>query len=257
MSNAVSTKVKIDSKEYVDGVKKMAQETKQTTTDIDKSLHKSEGAWNSYENAVKMTSAGIKKAVEFAKQGLADLGKATLIGAGAFAGSFVKNSMTDAAKSMLNFGEAMSRVRLKTGMAKKDLNDLQNSISELASTGAELGSLPDAFDEIFSATNDVGKSTKVMESVAKFASGTESGDASQVAKFVRTNLTSQGKEVNSLNANSLLDSVASMVKTGAFKNLDEAMSSFGGIDANAMGISKMSSKSVAAMLSASSTIGNK
>ena len=257
-NNVVEQKVKVDTKPYVDGIRKATDETKRATNEANKALGNNGKSWDENAKQVKFSVASITKELKsLGKEMMSNAKNGLMIGGGAAAANFAKNSIMDSAKAMLSFGEAMSRVKIKTGGANKDINDLQDSLTELARTGASLQSIPDAFDEIFSATNDIGKSKSVMEGIAKFASGTESGDASNVAKFVRTNLTSQNKEVNKGNSNELLGSVASMVKTGAFKNLDEAMSAFGGIDANAMGMGKISSKSAASMLSAASPIGNK
>jgi prefoldin subunit 5 len=258
MANSVEQKVTLDYKGYTDGAKAIADTQKRTSSDVDKSLQGQNRAWQASEKQVKFSVASISRELKgLGKEMLSNTGKGLLIGGGALAANGAKNAIGESAKAMLAFGEAMSRVKLKVGGSKKEIDDLQDSLAELSRTGASLSSIPDAFDEIFSATGDIGKSKGVLSQVSKFASGTDSKDASRVAEFVRKNLTSQNKEVNTGNTGQLLDSVASMVKSGSFKTLDDAMGSFGGVDANAMATSHISNKTVAGMLSAGSSIGEK
>jgi len=256
--NVVSQEYRLNTKSYVEGLRKLKTEIKTTISQVNKDLHQNARSWDDLTNNVKLNAASIAKEMkELGKGALKNIATGLTVGGGAAAASAARNSIGQSVKAMLSFGEAMSRVQLKTGASKKQIDELQDSMAELARSGTSLSSIPDAFDEIFSATGNVEKSMPVLKQVSNFASGTTSKDASQVAEFVRRTLTSENKTVDEGNTKGLLDSLAKMMKTGGFKTLDEAMAGFGGVNTGAMSNIKMTNQSAAGMLSAASTVANK
>ena len=255
--NTVEQVAKLNYKPYTDGIKKIRDSVK-GLGDSNKDLLQHERSWQSVQNRVKESAGSMmrdlksigKSIKENAINGLA-------INAGMGASNFARNAISQSAKSVLSFGEAMSRVQLKTGKTKDEIDDLQTSLSKLVKVGADLGSIPDAFDEIFSTLGDVDKSKDVLTTISGFSKGVEGRDAAKVARFVRSTLTSENLPVSKQNTEQLLGAVATMMKSGSFKTLDEAMGAYGALNANAISRAKISNKTAAQLLSAASGVANK
>jgi hypothetical protein len=256
--NELLQKVVLDIKGYLGPLAQMTSAAKTSADDINKSQtdQSKTVAQNEsqYKKWGKSVSDELKKVGSAMKENA--LAGAT-IGLGAKAAQFTGAAIEEAGRSMLKFGESMSKVRLKLGDTVKDMDGLERSLKELAKNGTNLDSIPDAFDEINASLKDPLKSLEAMKELTHLSDAMGSKDSRGAASFAKNVLTSEGKELSPANINQLSTTVATMMKSGAFSSVDEAMKAFGALDHTKMKDIGMGNDSAGAMLSAASGVGSK
>ena len=127
-------------------------------------------------------------------------------------------ALFSAGKMAVSFEEGMAKINTTAQLAPKELKSLQQELIGMGtSVGADLSTVPEAFEKILSQTNDVKLSTDILQQSLK---GSKAGFADQtvVADALSRTLSLVGKE--NTNAKEVLDTLfaAKRVGAGEFKD---------------------------------------
>lgn len=254
--NQVEQVVKLNAKQYLDAQQKIKSQTKTAFDDVNKTLHDSGNRYDDFTNRVKKNSGTLTGTLkEVGKAFLDNLGRGAAaggLGAGVLA---VKSQMQEAVRVGLDFGKSFAALASRADLSASKVKSLREEIKKLGASGADLGSLPAAVNELFGATGNIDQAMSVMGPVSKAAAMTSNKDAGQVAKFVADQLKGEGREINRGNVESLLQSSVAAMRGGQFANLDEAMGSMAGLHAMSIRDSKMSDKQVGALMAGATRTG--
>ncbi len=118
-----------------------------------------------------------------------------------------------AGKMSMNFDEGMAKINTTANLSKSALGDLKTEIKNMGvEAGADLSTVPDAYEKILSQTGDVALSTDILRTSLK---GSKAGftDVNIVAGAVAQSLSLIGKE--NTNAEQVMDTLFAAKKFGA------------------------------------------
>ena len=125
-----------------------------------------------------------------------------------------------AGKMALNFDEGMAKINTTAQLTPKELNNLKSELIDIGkSVGADLSTVPDAFEKIISQTGDTALSVDILKASLK---GSKAGFADQnvVASALANTLSLVGKE--NTNAGEVLDTLFAAKRVGAGEFADFA-----------------------------------
>lgn len=254
-SSEVSQIVRLNGTQYRSELGKIQGETRSSLQKMMRDLTDAGKSWGDFSNYVKKQACSIIESVEEAGKSFAkNLGRGALAG-GALAGiEALRGGIREAVKTGLSFDDALARVSSRADMSARQVAKLKQEFFELGKTGAQLDSIPAAFDAIYGATGNINQSKSVMEPIAK-AAAMGDGDASKVAEFVKDRLKGEGKDINKSNVQELLQSLVLAQRGGEFNSLSDAMQGMSGVNAAAQKRAGLSDREMAGILAGSTRAG--
>lgn len=253
--NKVEQIVKLNTKQYTDALTNLKTQTQSAFKGVQTTLFGSERSYEDFCNTVKKQSASVQKTLgEMGKSFVSNLGKGAAIGAAGTAALAIKTQMSAAVKTGLDFDKALAALGSRADLSTQRLDKLRKTLYQLGKSGADLATLPGAVQELYGATGDVEKATQLMNPITK-AAAMGSGDAEVVAKFAKTQLKGEGKDLTQANVQSLMESLVLTMRGGDFKNLDEAMAAYQGLDGATKRRSGLSDREYAATLAGATKAG--
>jgi hypothetical protein len=253
--NQVEQVVKLNTKGYVEGQRKIREESTRTTNQVNKDLHNAGKAFNDYTNQVKKHSASLVGSIMDAGKSFAKyLGRGALVGGATAGASFLHSQMKQAVSTGLDFGRSLAQIASRADLTQDRVKKLRRELFELGKTGANLSSLPGAVEELYGATGDIDKATGLMNPIAKVAA-MGGGDATLVAKFVKEQLKGENRKLDKGNVESLLQGLVLTMRGGDFQSMEEAMAAYAGVGGTAKKRTGLSDRELAAAMGSATKAG--
>ena len=254
--NETVQKIKLNTKDYVEGQKKVREESKNTTQQVQSDLTKNstqvaqnEAQYRKWGNSVREE---LKKFGKDFRENLSTGAKALTLGLGS---SLIKKAASDSVAMAVDASKRFADLRSRIGASEEQLQKWSKAIDVSAvKTKANLSSMQEAFSDLSDSANP----DEIMKFLDQIGGATTmtGGDSHSVTQYLKDTLTGQGKEINAGNVNEALTSADILRRKGrGFGDMTSAMGALGSFDQNAVRNSGLSSRNLASILAGASRAG--
>lgn len=254
--NEVSQRVKLDGSDYLANIRKLSSENKAAMSSMSKDMAKAGTAFEDYTNNVKKNSSDAGGFLDkFGKAFSANLGMGAAFGLMNQGFAAIAGQLGKSVDLALGFGKSFSMLAARADLSEKKIRDVRKALMDLAGTGADMDSLPNALNLVYGANGrDIDKGVSVMPDIAK-VSGMTGMKPDQIAQFVVTRLQGENRSIDKGSVDQLLQALMVATRQGNFNNVGEAMESFGAMDSGAKKRLGISDRQGAALISSASQTG--